>query len=546
MAARRRWHWLIIALALSLLAVACGDSDTEATTTEGTDNEPTTTAPDDEGEDTTSTTAEPSAEVESLTVAIRQTGEVYDPTTNLPSEISAVTGNVINWLWERNPDGSLAPGLVEEWEYAPDPVTLNLKLREGVKFHDGSDFTAEDVVFSWERHVEAEFASRVARTLTELEIVDEHNMILHFEQPEVSFMAGAGFPIVSKTYHDTVGEEEFLANPVGTGPYQITEIAPGEHVDLERFDDYWGEAPEVASVRMRLITDDQTRMSALETGEIDMAMQIPFQLAESVAETEGLTTTELRPGGFTTFIAYKYQTDETPWSDPRVREAMSIAIDRDAIVNDILDGVPESYPFLAPSDLGYNPGLEHYEYDPERAQQLLADAGYPDGFQVQLPYISGALTGLQETAEAVALYWNQVGIQASPMPLEGGQFVGFVLGASNNPEQDYVGLFVSALAGQPEPTVGLVSQFSSVTPFAWYRNEQVNGIVLGASVQPDREQRAGMIMQAGQLIKADHGFTPLWTAVQVFGHRECLEFTPTLSNIDLFLIKDVSTANCAG
>lgn len=479
-----------------------------------------------------------------LQVGIRQVGEVFDPTSQLPAEISAVAANVIEWLFDSSYNGKPKLGLVAWYRVTPDGKTIDMLLRKGVTFHSGDPFTAEDVIFSWNRLKQNGFSDRVARTLQRFEVVDPHHIRIHFGAPELGFVPQLGFPIVSKAYYDRVGEERFRKSPVGTGPYKFHRIKRGEYVELVRYDNYWGRKPEVQKVRMRFMVEDTTRLAALKKGELDIAMQVPFQSVEDISRTKGLKTTRLSPGGFTVYLAPKYLKPETPWAKREVREAIALAIDRAAIVDKLLKGVPDRFAFLAPSDLGYDPNLKPYPYNPTRARQLLQQAGYGGGFTIDLPYIAGAQTGVKETAEAIALYLSRVGIRATPKALEGPRFIEFVLKASRDPAQDYLALFIGAVSGKPEPTTALVTTFSAVTPFAWYRNAAVNALVLRAAGTVDRQARAALIKQIQNMIYADYGFMPIWNGVSVFGMKSCISFRPKRGDLDYMLIRDVSVKRC--
>ncbi len=478
-------------------------------------------------------------------VDITQVGETFDPSSILPSEVSAVAFNVYEWLFDRNHDGSVKAGIVESWTMSPDAKDLVLKLRHGVTFHDGSPMTAADVVFSWDRMVKGGFSTRLSRSLEKIEVVDPYTVHIVFGKPELGFVPFGGFAVLSEAYFEKVGEQEFRAKPIGTGPYKIKSLTRGRYVDLERYEAYWGKKPEIKNARFQFVTEDSTRVNQLRAGEADLIMQVPFPLVGEVEADSNLKTAVLSPGGMTVFLALKTDNPKTQWADPRVREAIALAIDHDAIVKDILRGYPKYYPFLAPNDLGYDPNIKPYPYDPARAQQLLKEAGVTD-LQFELPYISGAITGMKETAEAVALYLNKVGIKATAKPTEGPQFIKWVLQASKNPEMDYVAVFIGAVAGRGESSSGLLTHFSRVTPFAWYLNPEINGLALQMAGTADDKARAELIRKLGEGVHQDMRYIPLWTNSHIFGMKRCVDFTPTLGSYDLILLRDVSIAKCGG
>lgn len=476
-------------------------------------------------------------------IDIRQVGELYDPTTVLPSEISAVAYNIYDWLFDRSPDGKSKSGVAESWSMSPDATELIIKLRPKVMFHDGSAMTSGDVVFSWGRMVKGGFSTRVSRSLQTIEALDAGTVRIKFGKPEVGFIASGGFAIVSKAYFEKMGEQEFKLHPQGTGPYKFTSLVRGRYADLERFEGYWGVKPEIKTARFNFVTEDSTRVAQLKTGEADLAMQIPYPSVGEIVATPTLKIRVLSPGGFTIFLALKTDNPKSPWADIRVREAMAIAIDHDAIVKDILRGYPKHFPLLAPSDNGYDPDLKPYAYDPARAKLLLKEAGATD-LQFELPYISGASTGIKETAEAVALYLGRIGIKAVAKPIEGPQFIGFVHKASKNPDMDYVAVFIGGIAGTPESSGGLLTQFSTVTPFAWYVNPEINMMALKMAGIADPKSRAESIKDLGRAVHGDMRYIPLWTTASIYSMKKCVDFVPTLGPYDMVLLRDIKISGC--
>lgn len=476
-------------------------------------------------------------------VGIRQVGEIFVPQFTLPSEISAVSYNLYDWLFDIDHQGKVRPGLAESWELSPDARVLTLRLRRNVVFHTGTPLTADDVVFSWEQMVKGGFSSRVSRALQSIEAVDPQTVRIVFGAPDVGFIPQGGFAVLSRAYYQKAGEQLFREHPVGTGPYAFGELARGRYVDLVRHEAYWGRKPEIRKARFAFVVEDTTRVAQLRAGEADFIMQVPFPLVPEVEQDPALATRVLSPAGMTIFLALKTDDPKTPWADRRVREAIALAIDRDAIVGSILRGYPKHYPLLAPGDVGYDPELKPYAYDPARARQLLKDAGATQ-LSFPLRYISSATTGMKETAEAVALYLQAVGIDARATPIEGPQFTQWVLKASGDPREDYVAVFIGAIAARAESSSGLLTHFGRVTPFAWYVHPRINELALRAAGTPDEQARAAAIRELGRAVHEDMRYIPLWTNAHVYGMKRCVGFTPTLGDYDLVLLRDVTISGC--
>ncbi len=483
------------------------------------------------------------ASAKPLVIGINQAGEIYDPTSVLPSTISVVAANVFDWLTWRTPAGKPIPSLATAMDLSPDGKKLSITLRKNVRFSNGDLLTAVDVVFSWNRLKANGFSDRIARTLIRWEIVDPTHLNAYFAAPEIGFVPSGGFPISDHDYWAKVGEAAFKATPIGSGPYMIKKIAAGQYVDLVRNPDYWGRRAKTPAVRFQTILDDTTRIASLKTGAADMVMQVPYQNVASLSKTAGFKTVKLVPSGSTVYLAFKSQLPTTPWANPLVREAVALAINRGAIVKNVLKGIPVSYPFLAPSDLGYDPSISHYPFDLAKAKRLLTQAGYPSGFSTDLPYLN-AQTGMSETAQAVALYLAQIGIKVTPKPLTGADFVPWVFRAAKDPSMDYIAMFLGAVAGKFEPATALLNSFSSVTPFAWYKNPAANGLILQANATVDNNARAALLKKAENIIHDDYGFVPLWSSAMVYGMKSCIQFIPQLGDFDLLLLKHLDATKC--
>ena len=320
------------------------------------------------------------------------------------------------------------PGLAESWEVSADGLTLTYHLRKGVQWHEGwGEFTSDDVKFNFEMHASKTSVGKVAQTrrIASMDTPDPYTLVIHFKDPYPTFFADlsmANSPVcqgfVCKKYYDTVGEEAASQKPIGTGPYRFIESKSGNYMKFEAVEDNWRVVPEFKNLTVRLIAETSTLVAALKTKEIDLA-QIPV---DQIADLENAgVTVEVSPwGGTTTSVCMggmilpedkRYDAaihNKDPWVDTRVRKALAISIDREAICKTIYAG------YAKPAGVPYNkPGSEQYQYpyDPAAAKQLLKDAGYPNGFSFKL--ISNAKPGYPENprvAEALAGFWQAIGL----------------------------------------------------------------------------------------------------------------------------------------
>lgn len=278
-------------------------------------------------------------------------------------------------------DYSLEPGLAESWELTSSD-TWRFHLRRGVKFHDGTDFNADDVIWSWgERQVEGQALSTVAATLgpDSVQKVDDYTVDFTPEEPNLRLPEQIVHPsgaIVPE------GQHMDSDPPVGTGPFQVVDYQPNQSVAVERFDDYWGDAPGASRLEFRFLPDPQTRMQALQAGEVDFVLDAPPESVSSVEQDDGLRVVSSDPGR--EHLIYINKTGEPPYDlgeDANIRQAVSLAIDREAYVETVFEGNAEPGRWMSPeSVLGEHADLvEPVPYDPEEARSILEQDGWRVG-----------------------------------------------------------------------------------------------------------------------------------------------------------------------
>ena len=321
------------------------------------------------------------------------------------------------------PGQPLAPSLAESWTASEDALTYEFVVRRGAKFHNGDDVTAEDVKFSFERYRGA--AHKVLKDrVAAVEIPDAQRVRFKLKQPWPDFLTfyvgatGAGW-IVPKKYVERVGDEGYRKAPVGAGPYKFVSFTPGQELTLEAFDQYWRKTPSVRRLVFRVIPDEATRLAALKRGEVDIAYSIRGELAEELQRTRGLT---LKPTVIqaTFWLYFADQWDpKSPWHDQRVRLAARLAIDYKTINQALTLGHSKVTGSIIPENFEYYWQPPTPTYDPAEARQLLAEAGYPRGFDAGDYFCDIAYANL---GEAVLNNLQAVGIRATLRPLERAAF----------------------------------------------------------------------------------------------------------------------------
>ncbi len=313
------------------------------------------------------------------------------------------------------------PRLAESWRLLDDR-TWEFKLRQGVKFHNGDEFTARDVVYSFDcyRSDKSMIRTYIAE-VTDVEAVDPYTLKLTTRGPSPALLTNlAPVYILPQAAREKAGEDGFASNPIGTGPYRFVEFVRGERLALEANPDYWRGAVSPQRLVLRPIADPTTRAAELKANGVQIIGGPPLS---QLRELDGNGMTLLPLKGARTII-HAFNTTKKPFDDVRVRQAVNYAVDRDAIIRDILEGHAEPLhgPF-ASAWLGYDPGLAPYAYDPAKARQLLAAAGYPNGLDTVFNVSNGVFLRDRDIAEAVASQLAQVGIRVRLLPTERAKLV---------------------------------------------------------------------------------------------------------------------------
>lgn len=312
--------------------------------------------------------------------------------------------------------GEYKGNLATEWEWIDD-TTLELKLREGVKFHDGSDFTANDVVYTVNfvaDEANGVVTQRNVNWMDHAEKVDDYTVRIITKEPfpaAIEYLSGP-VSMYPSDYYEEVGPSGMGLEPIGTGPYKAVSVEPGKHFVLERNEDYFDGPkgqPAIAKIDVRTIPDVNTQMAEIFSGQLDLIWQVPSDQAERMAEMEQFTVSNesTMRVGYLAMDAAGRSDPENPFTKLEVRQAVNHAIDRETIVNELLKG--KSTPIHTacfPSQFGCVQDVTEYEYDPEKAKELLAEAGYPDGFSTEFYAYRD-----REYAEAISSYLNAVGIE---------------------------------------------------------------------------------------------------------------------------------------
>ena len=485
---------------------------------------------------------------ETLRFAFQADVNTLDPHSLNETFTLGYQGNIYEGLTRRAPDLSIQPALAESWEIL-EPTRWRFNLRQGVTFHNGNPFTAEDVVFSYERAISegSDVAVKVAG-IEEIVIVDDHTVDIVTTTPNPILIAEwDNWYIMDREWAeangatgvtniaDPDGESFANRNANGTGPFMVTERQP-EILTVAVPNPNWWDEPEhnLTEVVFQPIAEDATRVAALLSGEMDLVFPVPLQDAERVDasdDTRALSGPELR----TIFLGMDQARDEllysdvtgaNPFQDIRVREAMYRALDMLAIRQVVMRG--QSTPaaaLVAPGINGFPEELERHSHDPDRARALLAEAGYPDGFQVQLNCPNDRYVNDEAICQAVVGMLARVGITVDLVAetrsvyfgrilKQGGYDTGFyMLGWTPSSFDSYNVLF--NLVGTRDDELG-----RGTFNVGGYSNPEIDALTAEILVETDLERRNQLIDEAWGLLHDDFGYLPLHQQALSWGVRE--------------------------
>jgi peptide/nickel transport system substrate-binding protein len=389
-----------------------------------------------------------------------------------------------------------APSLAESWTLAKDGVTYEFVLRKNAKFHNGDPVTAEDVKFSFDRY-KGSGAKLLKDKVKEVQTPAPNRVRFILKEQWPDFMAfygtsatGAAW-IVPKKYIERVGEEAYKKAPVGAGPFKFAAFTPGIELTLDAFPDYWRKAPQVKRLVMRSIPDETTRAAAVKTGEVDLAYLFGGTIAADLQRTPGIrVVAPLLYGVY--WLDFLDQWDpKSPWHDRRVRQAASLAIDRNALNKAEMLGLGKAGGAFVPPEFDFALKMDPLPFDPRRAKQLLVEAGFPNGFD------AGDLTPLPpytSVGEAVGGFLQAVGIRTSVRTMERATFM------STWREKKIHGLLIGATGAAGNAAARLEPFFTKNGIYAYGTRPEIDDLFQRQANEMDRGKREALLHQIQKIV----------------------------------------------
>lgn len=427
---------------------------------------------------------------------------------------------------------NVIPWLVETSTEAEDGLSWTFKLKEGIKFHDGTDFNAEAVKYNFDRLLNPETGSSKASALagvTSIEVLSDYEVKINLEGRNLIFeqtLTNYSTAIMSPTACEEYGLEDYTNHPAGTGPLKMESWERGVQMVLVKNEEYWGEEPTTDKLTVKAVSEDSSRVMMVKTGDTDISWGISPTLVSNL-EGDDTVTVNTATGYRTIYIAINQTAG--PLADPKVRAAINYAINKREIVDNILCGVGGTYPagFESSAVACSATDLDPYEQDLEKAKQLLAEAGYPDGFSIKLNTPEGRYAMDRQIAESVQYMLAEVGITAEIEVLEWGTYQQKML------SKDGTELF---LLGKGSSTGDVEFDFLMHVLSTGGQNyyginiPEVDEILNNLSSAATQEERAEKLYEAQKLVNDDYSFATLYYENQIVATRSNVQGLVIYSN----------------
>jgi peptide/nickel transport system substrate-binding protein len=482
-----------------------------------------------------------------LTIGIGGAVTSLDPHFHNASPNNGLSMHIFDRLVERDARARPVPGLAESWRPVSDTV-WEFKLRSGVKWHDGRDFTADDVVFTVERapnvpNSPSGFGGFV-RAIRRMEVVDPLTIRFHTAAPAPLLPNElASVAVISRHAGQGAATEDYNSGKaaIGTGPYKFVSYRPGDRTELARNDAWFGPRQPWSRVSYRFIGSDSARTAALLAGDVDLVDQVPTSDLEKLRRDNRVTVAEI-PGVRVIYLTMDRSRDgnvpfvtdnagqplpRNPFNDLRVRQALSIAINREALTRQIMEGTAQpTGQWLPPGSYSYAPAVTVPRYDPEGAKRLLAEAGYPQGFKLTLHGPNDRYPNDARTIQAVAQMFTRIGLQTQVEALPWASF------AARNNRQEFAIRLTGWGSSTGEASYTLVNilgtydtaKRTGASNAGRYSNPALDEMTARAVATLDDEKREALLQEAVKVAMDDVAFIPLFQLINLWGVRRGLTY----------------------
>lgn len=469
----------------------------------------------------------------SITLACDQDYETLHPVNTSTS----IETNLINQIYDTlaiddpaDPTGDMIPRVAESWDVSEDGLCYTFHLRQGVKFHDGSELTAEDVGFSLDLCAASEYQGAMVDGMDRWEIVDPYTINVYTATPYAPFLRSVvDVPIGSKAYHDSVDEDTFAQSPVGCGAYKFAGHNEGDTITLEAFDDYYGGAPAIKNVTFKVIADVAAMSIGLQAGQLDFA-EIDASVLSTLESADGVGIATADSTGFT-FIAMN--TEIEPYNNAKFRQAINYAIDREALVTAYAEGQGEvNSNLLTPEREGYSASQKQYTYDPDQARALLAECGYADGFDAGTFIVAEQYSLM---AQIIQSDLEKVGVTCELEILEFNAYLDRLFDGNYT----MTCLQMSLEGDTQQVSLALTEAYIGMANNARWSDPRVEELFARAVETVDEDERVAIYEEIFTIVQDEAVYCVLFNPTMLFAYREGLNFG-TLALEGYYYLQDFS------
>ena len=399
-----------------------------------------------------------------------------------------------------------------------------IKLREGVVFHNGEPFNAGAVKFTLDRVLDPDRNATIQpllKNITAVEIVDDYTVNIQIAEPDLLLparLAELYGSMMPPQYVQEVGDDEVALHPVGTGPYIFQEWVKDDRITLVANSEYWGEVPSVQVIEFRIIKDNGARVAALLSGEVDIVNGVPVAQEPVVSNYPGVRSVRV---GVPRVYYISLDVRKPPFDNVLVRQAVNYAVDRQSIVDNLFSGfgVPAAVTYPRAS-WGFDPDLAPYPYDPDKAKELLAEAGYPDGFEAEFDTFIGRLPAHDTIAQAVVSQLGEVGINIKVNAFEFGAFSERRIGDQHAP------MFVYSIGDWALEPVWMFGWLTQGQAGHYWTTPEWEALLAELSKTYDPQARLPLYKQVQQMLYENAPFIAVEELETVWGVRDGIEYQP--------------------
>jgi len=464
--------------------------------------------------------AAPTGEVK---IGLAAEPNTFDPHLTVGRNTQIFIANVYDGLTARDGQGNLVPALAESWKRS-SPTTWQFALRRRVKFHNGDDFNAESVKFTLDRATNPETKATISSelsTISATEIVDPYTVNVVTKTPDFLLPVRLGelFGLMLSPKHtNAAGKEAIAIKPNGTGPFKLLSWAKNERLVLEANENYWRGAPSVKTLVVRPILEDAARIAALQAGEVDLIAPIPHvRIAELQRNDKLVVKTIAAPRIFHVTIDVR----KPPFDNVKVRQALNYAVDVNAILKTLYFGHGTRLATVVDKGaLGYDPSVQPYPYDPNKAKALLTEAGFPNGFETEFDSFTGSIADHSKPAEAIAGYLQKVGIKTKLNVFEFSAFGPRRVQNQTSP------LFIYSIGDAYLEPSWVIRWLTQGGLGMHYKNPRLDEMLTRIEATDDPKKRAPQYSDVQKLIRDEAPFIFLYQADAAFGMSARVDYTP--------------------